>query len=133
MSLKESMLPVFFTDVNSDHVVIDGPLDASRPIVSTLRHHPEFPRGTNVNMVEQRSDDHLEVATFERGVEAITGACGTGAIACALRNWRANPAVSTVRITPPSGRDLTVSIEHDGDTVVSIDLTGDAVYDEERS
>lgn len=41
-----------------------------------------FPRGVNVNCYRYLHSNRIEVLTYERGVYAITKACGTGSLAC---------------------------------------------------
>lgn len=43
-----------------------------------------FPQGINLNRAEIISKGSLLVTTFERGVNRITAACGTGATSCAM-------------------------------------------------
>ena len=62
------------------------------------------------------------VRTFERGVEGITGACGSGALAAATVLAARGLAGPTVELRPPSGRLLEVRLEEEGRAV----LAGDA-------
>ena len=76
-----------------------------------LRHHDAFaPAGTNVNAVEVVGPDRIRVRTFEKGVEAETLACGTGALATALVAHRTGRVEgSTVAVEMPGGT-LTVGL-----------------------
>ena len=52
---------------------------------SELRHHEEVnPPGTNVNFVCVKDENSIDLQTYERGVENLTLACGTGALASAI-------------------------------------------------
>ena len=77
-----------------------------------LRFDPALgPEGANVNFIspgDGRAEWHMR--TYERGVEAETLACGTGAVAaaCALLQWEL--AESPVRIWTRSGRPLEIGL-----------------------
>ncbi len=56
-----------------------------------LRYHQRFqPKGTNVNFIYPQKQDELNLKTYERGVEDLTLACGTGAIASAIAKHAIN-------------------------------------------
>lgn len=126
--LSDVDVDVWYVNVGSDHAVIDGPLHEHRPIVHTLRSHHVFPRGVNVNMVDV-ANGGMRIATFERGVEAITGACGTGALSCAVVQWMKNRELTKFTLTPPSGRELQVQLHINNGAITGMTLTGDAIYD----
>ena len=49
-----------------------------------LRFAKAFPKGANVNFYEFQEDGSLRIRTYERGVEDLTYACGTGTASVAL-------------------------------------------------
>ena len=60
-------------DADSHPVAEEGPI---------LRAHPAFPAGCNANFITLGPGE-IRMRTYERGVEAETLACGTGAVASA--------------------------------------------------
>jgi len=83
--------PQFFVYTGTDHLVVPVSQDALRDLDflhkqgRTLRYDPRFlPKGTNVNFCCFTSTEEIEICTYERGVEALTLACGTGSIACSI-------------------------------------------------
>lgn len=128
-ALRDVMCDVYYVHVPSHHVVIDMPEAQMRAVVQKLRHHELFPNGVNVNMVKVEHGGIVNIATFERGVEAITGACGTGAVAAAVSLWRRGLVGDVVTLRPPSGSLLTVTIVHTDQSIKAVHLTGNAQYD----
>jgi len=64
----------------------------------------------NVNICKVDADVML-VRTYERGVEGETLACGTGMVACFIRNHKEGKVPDQVKVHPKSGDELYVSYE----------------------
>jgi len=90
-----------------------------------IRYYEGFPKGANVNFFEVISKDTAIVKTYERGVEDLTLACGTGsastAVALILKGYLKG---DKVKIIVPGG-ELFVEIERTDNKVDKLYLIGD--------
>lgn len=75
-----------------------------------LRRHQSLAAGANVNFVRENPDGSFSYRTYERGVEAETLACGTGAVAIAVLLTAWGLAAGPVRLLTRSGRELRVRL-----------------------
>ncbi len=108
----------------TEHVVVFVPtvtmLDISHagPL---MRHAPDLgDAGANVDFVEVEGPGTLRVRTWEKGVEAETLACGTGALASALVAMHAGYVSGpTVNVEMPGG---TLRVHAAGDPLVPDEL-----------
>ncbi len=92
-----------------------------------LRHHVEFaPAGTNVNFFKVVGENHLEVRTYERGVEDETLACGTGCIACSIIAVRKGLVQAPVEVRTAGGETLTIDFQQTDDGAANVSLQGSA-------
>lgn len=101
---------VFVEDLTDINVYENG-----REIRYSERFYTE---GVNVNFVEIKKDGSLEVATYERGVEAETFSCGTGVTAAAIAfslktgyDFEKNKTLSVPILT--KGGNLEVRLQRD--------------------
>lgn len=106
-------LALGFANSGVPHLVILSDSVSAAPVMDRgpeLRFHRSLKAGANVNWVAPKAGGGWAMRTYERGVEAETLACGTGAVACAalLRAWgRAGDAVD---LETRSGRTLSVRL-----------------------
>ena len=90
-----------------------------------IRMSEEFaPAGTNVDFVVYKHPNKAVVRTYERGVEAETGACGTGAVATAVIGVKDYGLEFPVAVKTVKGYELVVDGTIDGDKVSGVSLTG---------
>lgn len=95
-----------FINTGVPHAICFEPIEDVLFFGQKFVKHPAFgPEGTNVNVCAIR-DGKLHVRTFERGVNKETGACGTGAVACAL----ASKLPSPIYVIPSSQETITVNL-----------------------
>jgi diaminopimelate epimerase len=79
-----------------------------------LRNHPALSDGANVNFVARRRDGSFAYRTFERGVEAETLACGTGAVATAILLSIWGESAHETTLWTRSGLPLVVTLTRKG-------------------
>jgi diaminopimelate epimerase len=136
LKLKIDILNVGYVNVGSDHAVIDFKdlnkdynLDSFNIMNFSpeIRFHSDFqPLGVNVNVYEV-INNIVFLRTFERGVEAETGACGTGAISTALIASKKYNLDFPVRLIPTSKEEIQVDIIGSKNNIAGLVLTGPAI------
>lgn len=95
----------------------------------SIRYADTFkPGGTNVNLVQTISGNHIAVKTYERGVEAETFSCGTGVTACALIYAHKNGLAHGTITTDVKGGRLQVKFEQHANGYRNIWLQGPAEF-----
>jgi diaminopimelate epimerase len=119
-----------FADTGTPHLIVLVP-DVARVDVAgkgaELRRHPLFqPRGTNVSFIGVLGRRELAIRTYEKGVEAETLSCGTGATAAAILTHLWGLTEPPVVVHPPGGFDLTSRFERAADRFTGVTLEGDA-------
>lgn len=117
MDFESETYTYSFVDSGVPHVVIHWPesfaFHTMRPLARYLRKHSRFqPQGTNVTFIHKESQQRIQAASFERGVEDFTQACGTGAVAAAFDFLRTQNHQKQVEVKMPGGL-LQVSFEQD--------------------
>ncbi len=92
-----------------------------------IRYDVKFaPAGINANFVHVRSDGTVLIRTYERGVEAETLACGTGAVAAAVVLSHLGAAGSPVNLLTHGGERLIVSFDRTAFGAANVVLDGPA-------
>jgi diaminopimelate epimerase len=120
----------WFVDSGSPHVVIQtDSLDSVDVdgIGRQIRYHPLVGTpGANVNFYHKGNP--IRLRTYERGVEAETQACGTGAIATAVVSFVADGSAPPVSLHVRSGEELVVNFTRTSTGFSNISLRGSAHF-----
>jgi diaminopimelate epimerase len=128
-------------DVGSDHFVVkDTDLgidfeDDSKfiEIARKIRNDfSAFPRGVNVNLISI-ANNFLNIKTYERGIERITGACGTGSVSAAIYAHIQDNLTLPIKLIPPSGSELYVNfVRSSTGNISEVTLEGAAIFLDEN-
>jgi diaminopimelate epimerase len=131
---EQAEFETHFVKAGVPHAVLLSDDAASHPkeeflcVASAIRSDPVFmPEGANVNLVTVTASDTLAYRTYERGVEAETLACGTGAVAAAVIAAHLNLADPPVTCETSGGDDLVVDFRITDDGAENCSLKGPAV------
>ncbi len=129
VSQIETINNTCFLNTGSPHVVkIIEQLDLFDVATegAKLRHASDYgTEGTNVNFI-RIIENQIEIRTFERGVEAETWACGTGAVASAIAAHFENPKYQEFYLKALGGH-LKVSFDFSEGIYKNVWLEGPAV------
>jgi len=138
INLYDNQVSLYFVDTGAPHAVIfidDLPASLRQMLNETgiaglgrtIRNHGMFqPSGTNVDFIKITGDRTVDMRTYERGVEAETLACGTGAIASACVECCVNDILPPMKVHTRSNQILTVNFKVDGTLLKDVELTGPA-------
>lgn len=128
--LSDSIHRIDVIDVGVPHAVLWSDDLQSAPVEKLgrlLRHWSGFAAGANINFACMEGG-RLRMRTFERGVEAETLACGTGAASCAISAACRGLAQPPIIVITSQGSELLISFELDGNIARNVTLTGPATY-----
>jgi diaminopimelate epimerase len=108
----------WLVQVGTPHVVLPVETMPEREfeaVAAPIRFDPSLgAAGANVDLVVLESSAEVSIRTYERGVEAETLACGSGAMAAALALGEAGLTERTLTLHTRSGETLQVTLVDDG-------------------
>ena len=121
-----------FIDTGSPHYISYDSSSKQRDIVEygrEMRYSDKYKaKGTNVNLINELSQNHIQIRTYERGVENETFACGTGATACGLSYALLNELDKGIIDVDVKGGKLRIHFERNGEDFKNIWLEGPAEF-----
>jgi diaminopimelate epimerase len=122
---------IFLNTGSPHHVMLVKDLDNYdvKGIGAAIRYSDLYGKaGSNVNFVNQLSDNHFRLRTYERGVEDETLSCGTGATAAAIAMNAVGKTNSHSIQLDVEGGKLEVSFDKVNDGYINVFLKGPATF-----
>jgi diaminopimelate epimerase len=122
---------VYLNTGSPHHVTLVNDLDVYDVKVhgAAIRYSDLYGKvGANVNFVSQITENRFQLRTYERGVEAETLSCGTGATATAIAMNAIGKTNSTAIDLDVEGGKLKVSFEKKGNHYINVFLEGPATF-----
>ena len=117
-----------FINVGVPHFVVPVPNVSALDVDALgrkIRLHPEFaPDGVNVDFVTFRMPNRMTMRAYERGVEAESGASGTGAVACSVVGVETNGLTLPAKVKTALGYELTIDGDWRHSKCTGLTLTG---------
>jgi diaminopimelate epimerase len=126
--------PIYAITVGVPHAIVICPnIDTVdvEGIGRLLRHSPLFaPHGANINFICEVDTHQIMVRTYERGVEAETLACGSGAAASAIvaAYSGAKEVSGQRRVLTKHGSSLHYAFQMRGATALQVTMRGPTAY-----
>lgn len=129
-ALRLEGVTLTYLDTGVPHAVLFvNELDREKlhPLGKKLREHPHFfPKGSNITFAKILAPSRLQFCTFERGVEGITEACGTGAVAAALALALKEGGPSPITLLTAKEEELLVQFKRVDNRFSFVTMTGEA-------
>lgn len=113
LSSKYAITRAGYMNTGVPHLILELDERFSDDLVSVgreLRNDIRFIGGVNVNFLSKVSENELKVVTYERGVEDLTLACGTGATAAAIFYSKYHNVFGDIKVQMPGG-ELIISVD----------------------
>ena len=140
-SISLQMKEVDFVKIESDYVFLNTGSPHHVMMVDDLKNYDVKNKGaeirysdlygkpgSNVNFVNQISENHFALRTYERGVEDETLSCGTGATAAAIAMHATGKTSAHHIYLDVEGGKLEVSFVKEGDKYTNVFLKGPATF-----
>jgi diaminopimelate epimerase len=128
LDVLDKHLSAHFINTGVPHAILFSDAVDNEPVADfgrIIRFHSRFsPAGTNADFVQVLDNNHIQVRTYERGVENETLACGTGAVASAIISAHMGKVVGTPVLVTMRGGELKIDFTKQGNHYLEVWLMG---------